>query len=250
MSLITATEVSTIAFVNALDPALILPMFISSAETKYIVPLVTQPIIDNIIATPSDYTTLVEDYIKPYLAFSVKYMFYNQLLTETDTFPTSDLQRTAAIQEVLAIMEVSRALLSEYLNANIFTTTSVVPIKNISGFLINTGYATAAYPGTSTSSSTDVTSVLNAASLGLIENIDYLFFIDSVTGFLQKISFTTFKELILAAGGITTLTGIKTTGLDAGVAGQISITDDYGYFCTFSGSAGIAIWKKFILFQT
>jgi hypothetical protein len=67
---------------------------------------------------------------------------------------------------------------------------------------------------------------------------------------LQKISFSTFKELILAAGGITTLSGSKTTGLDAGVAGQISITDDYGYFCVQGGSTGTAIWKKFILFQS
>ena len=63
MPLITATEVSQIAFVNSLVPALVLPVFISTAETKFIVPLVTRVIYDKIIATPTDYTTLVNNYI-------------------------------------------------------------------------------------------------------------------------------------------------------------------------------------------
>jgi len=59
MSLRTPTEVSQIAFVNALDPALILPEFIASASTKFIVPVVTQPVLDSIDAVPADYTLLI-----------------------------------------------------------------------------------------------------------------------------------------------------------------------------------------------
>ena len=245
MPLISSSEVSSIAFVNALDPTLILPEFIASASTKFVVPVVTQTVLGSIEATPADYTILVNDYIKPYLAFCIKYMFYNQLLTETQLFPTSDSQREAAILEIVNIMEIKRALLLAYLISDVFTTPVVSDTTSVSGFLVRHGTR---LPPTSTG--TDVTSVLNAASLGSIDNTDYLFFIDFATGLLQKISFTTFKELILAAGGITTGSGAKQTGLDAGVQGQISITDDYGYFCVTGGPAGTAIWKKFILFQT
>ena len=137
MPLITVTEVSTIAFVKTLDPALILPSFISSAESKYIFPIVTTDLITKIIATPSDYTTLVEEYIKPYLAFAVKYMFYNQLLTETDTFPP-DAQRSDALQEVLNLMEINRERLLNYLNANMLGVLTISSKKLISGFRITT----------------------------------------------------------------------------------------------------------------
>jgi len=137
MSLVTPQEVSTLAFVNALDPALILPMFISSAETKYIVPLVSQVLITDIQANPGNYTTLVNDYIKPYLAFAVKYMFYNQLLTETDTFPP-EAQRSNALQEVLNIMEINRVRLFNFLNANILVKTEISSNKLISGFRVTT----------------------------------------------------------------------------------------------------------------
>jgi len=137
MPLITVTEVSTIAFVKTLDPALILPSFISSAESKYIFPIVTTDLITKIIATPSDYTTLVEEYIKPYLAFAVKYMFYNQLLTETDTFPP-DAQRSDALQEVLNLMEINRERLLNYLNANMLGVLRISSKKLISGFRITT----------------------------------------------------------------------------------------------------------------
>ena len=186
-SLITPAEVSSIAFVNALDPELILPMFISSAQTKYIVPLVTQPVIDKIATTPGDYTVLVHDYIKTYLAFSVKYMFYNQLLTETDKFPTSDAQRTAAIQEVLTIMEVSRGLLSDYLNANIFET-PVVPVKNLTaGFLKSKGQLSTG------NSNSDVTSILANTSTGIPSDPDTFNFFSFATGLLNKITWSNLK---------------------------------------------------------
>ena len=246
MPLITPTEVSQIAFVNALDPTLILPEFIASASTKFIIPVVTQTVLNSIDASPADYTVLVNDYIKPYLAFCIKYMFYNQLLTETQQFPTSDSQREAAILEIVNIMEIKRALLQAYLISDIFTTPVTVTTTSVSGFLIGKKPPS----DIATDPKTDVTAQLFAASLGAIADADYIFFYHTATNLLQKMSFSGFKELILAAGGITTTSGAKQTGIDAGVQGQISITDDYGYFCVTGGPAGIAIWKKFILFQT
>lgn len=45
-------------------------------------------------------------------------------------------------------------------------------------------------------------------------------------------------------------TGAKKTGIDSGTFGEISITDDYAYFCVLGGVAGVAKWKKVPLFNT
>ena len=44
--------------------------------------------------------------------------------------------------------------------------------------------------------------------------------------------------------------GARSSANDAGTFGDISLTDDYTYFCVQSGSAGNAIWKKSIMFIT
>lgn len=49
---------------------------------------------------------------------------------------------------------------------------------------------------------------------------------------------------------VTWSEGDKYSDTDAGALGQISITDDYMYFCVKSGTAGNAIWKKSPLFKS
>jgi hypothetical protein len=44
--------------------------------------------------------------------------------------------------------------------------------------------------------------------------------------------------------------GERKTGIHAGVLKEMSITDDYVYICVVGGDVGVAVWKKFILFQT
>lgn len=44
--------------------------------------------------------------------------------------------------------------------------------------------------------------------------------------------------------------GPRQTGIDAGYFGEVSITDDYEYRCTQEGEAGVAIWKKIVLYHT
>ena len=194
MALITAQEVNTLAFVNQLDPALILPQFIESAQTRYIVPAVTREVMDLIAATPGDYTTLVDDFIKPYLAFSVKYMFYNQLLTETQTFAISDEQRMAAISEILEICSIKRALLLDYLNENIFETPEVSSVKSIAGIRLNSN------PLINTTSTTadnaDVATQVIASSTGSLSDDDTLPFIKSAASLLNKITWSNVKTLI------------------------------------------------------
>lgn len=192
MPLISATEVSSIAFVNALDPTLILPEFIASASTKFVVPVVTQSILDSIDAAPADYTVLVNDYIKPYLAFAVKYMFYNQLLTETQLFPTSDDQRLAAIQEILSILEIKRDLLKTYLNDNIFESPLTETKTSVAGIFLGSSKPAAA----SSDPNTDVASTLNAASVATLSDADTLNFIQFTTGLLRKITWSSVKNTL------------------------------------------------------
>jgi len=42
----------------------------------------------------------------------------------------------------------------------------------------------------------------------------------------------------------------KRTGIDGGFFGEMSIMDDYLYVCVKAGGAGVAIWKKTLLFTT
>ncbi|MFZ4706293.1 MAG: hypothetical protein ACOYMF_09840 [Bacteroidales bacterium] len=44
--------------------------------------------------------------------------------------------------------------------------------------------------------------------------------------------------------------GIRRTGEHAGKWKELSLDDDYLYICVYAGIAGVAIWKKTLLFQT
>jgi hypothetical protein len=58
---------------------------------------------------------------------------------------------------------------------------------------------------------------------------------------------TTWKNLIALP---VFTTGEKITGRDAGIYLSISITDDYLYVCVTGGEAGVAVWKKSLMFQS
>ncbi|MBV5267007.1 MAG: hypothetical protein JZU67_00485, partial [Burkholderiaceae bacterium] len=63
MSLVTSSEVNTLAFITPIDPLLILPEFIITAEKNYIIPVITRTVYDDIVSNPSNYTTLLDVYI-------------------------------------------------------------------------------------------------------------------------------------------------------------------------------------------
>lgn len=44
-------------------------------------------------------------------------------------------------------------------------------------------------------------------------------------------------------------TGPKSSSIDEGYYGQISLTDDYLYLCVVAGTAGNATWKKIAMFN-
>ena len=136
MPLITPTEVNTLAFITPVDPALILEEIIMAAETKYIAPAVTQLVYDDLSVNTGLYTTLISDYIKPYLAFCVKLLLYNQYLTETGTFDIPTQQRWDVVQEIIVISKAKKTLLVNHLSAALYPLYVAPANKRITGFIV------------------------------------------------------------------------------------------------------------------
>ena len=78
MSLISATEVIALAYVTELDPTMIKSEVIQTAELRYVKPILTAALYEDVVSNPEDYATLITSYIKPCLAFFVKYAMLNR----------------------------------------------------------------------------------------------------------------------------------------------------------------------------
>ena len=101
MPLITATETITLAYVTELDPTMIKSEVIQTAELKYVKPVLTTALYEDVVANPDDYSTLITSYIKPCLAFFVKYAMLNQQLLETAQYtPGADPSLSPALVEI------------------------------------------------------------------------------------------------------------------------------------------------------
>jgi len=155
MSLITSPEVITLAYVTELDPTMIKSEVIQTAELKYVKPVLTAALYDDIVANPDDYTTLIASYIKPCLAFFVKYAMLNQQLLETAQYtPGADPSLSPALveistavllprdhrrdtmQEVLSIARSKQTLLQEYVISQNYPLYTAPASKRVSGFRI------------------------------------------------------------------------------------------------------------------
>ncbi|MFZ4059084.1 MAG: hypothetical protein ACOYKE_13155 [Ferruginibacter sp.] len=110
-------------------------MYLASIN-KYIIPIVTQSIYNKLIETPGDYTTLIETFIKPCIAFYVKYLHTYQLSLDAGITQVEFLKNLAA--EVLAIAQDKEVLLLNYVTATYFPPITPIPttktLKN--GFLL------------------------------------------------------------------------------------------------------------------
>ena len=157
MSLITSTEVIALAYVTELDPTMIKDEVIQTSELKYVKPVLTSALYDDVVANPDNYATLISSYIKPCLAFFVKYAMINQQLLETAQYtPGADPSLSPALveistavllprdhrrdtmQEVLSIARSKQTLLQEYVIAQNYPLYTAPLSKRISGFRIVT----------------------------------------------------------------------------------------------------------------
>ena len=157
MSLISSTEVISLAYVTELDPTMIKDEVIQTSELKYVKPVLTSALYDDVVANPDNYATLISSYIKPCLAFFVKYAMINQQLLETAQYtPGADPSLSPALveistavllprdhrrdtmQEVLSIARSKQTLLQEYVIAQNYALYTAPLSKRISGFRIET----------------------------------------------------------------------------------------------------------------
>ena len=155
MSLITSSEVISLAYVTELDPTMIKSEVIQTSELKYVKPVLTSALYDDVVANPDNYATLISSYIKPCLAFFVKYAMINQQLLETAQYtPGADPSLSPALveistavllprdhrrdtmQEVLSIARSKQTLLQEYVIAQNYPLYTAPLSKRISGFRI------------------------------------------------------------------------------------------------------------------
>lgn len=152
--LITQTDLIAIAFNRDITVSRIMDSDINVAQWKYIRPALTDDLYTDLINNISDYDGLME-YVKPALAYYVKYITFEELafefsdrgmfqLTSQDANSVTDTQRAAYKESILikanelmsvAINYCVEQELEEYTRGN-----SVQP-KIIGGFLVerNTG---------------------------------------------------------------------------------------------------------------
>ena len=136
MSLLSATEVNQIAFNPPIDSALILDEIIQIAETKYIIPAISKPVYDDLSVHPGIYATLISEYIKPYLAYCVKYLLYTQYYSESLSTSNFDKSRDDIVNETNVILQAKKDLLKTHLTSGIYPLYSLPVKKRISGFII------------------------------------------------------------------------------------------------------------------
>jgi len=136
MSLLTATEVNRIAFISSIDSALIPDGIIQVAETKFLIPAITKPVYDDQSVHPDIYATLIAEYIKPYLAYCVKYLLYSQFFSDALLSSNLDKSREDIVNETNVIIQAKKDLLKNQLASGIYPLYCLPVKKRISGFII------------------------------------------------------------------------------------------------------------------
>jgi len=155
MSLITPAEVISLAYITELDPSMIKEEVIHTCELKYIRPILSIPLYEDILLNIPNYSFLIENYIQPCLAFYVKYSIMNQQLLETSQYTQGSdpnlspvlvevstvvqlpaQHRRDALREILLIAKYKEALLYEYIISQNYSLYERPPARLVSGFRI------------------------------------------------------------------------------------------------------------------
>ena len=152
--LITDTEVISKAYITIVDKSFIKIEIINVAQHTYIKPVLGITLFEDVLQNPSNYTTLINDYISPCLAFFIKYLLYSQQIfasaeysnpdpTQADTFVSPEIAANIdtnlhymAINDILFIARQKEQILIDYLKANPPALFEPPSKKIISGFLL------------------------------------------------------------------------------------------------------------------
>ncbi|MCX6280183.1 MAG: hypothetical protein NT004_19135 [Bacteroidetes bacterium] len=157
MSLISASDVISLAYLTEIDRTLVKDEVIQTAELKYIKPVLTSTLYADVVTNSGNYSILISEYIKPCLAFFVKASLLNQQLLETAQYtPGADpavspslIEVTTAVlippghrrdtlKEVLSIAYAKQSILKEYVIAQNYPLYTIPTSRRVSGFRITT----------------------------------------------------------------------------------------------------------------
>ncbi|MEI6061267.1 MAG: hypothetical protein WCR72_11195 [Bacteroidota bacterium] len=136
MPIISAQEIKAIAFTEPIDLALINDDIISAAEGMLLISAITKPIYDDLSVHPGNYTTLIVDYIKPFLAYGTKFILYSQYYYKMNLTLATNQQRESILDQTKAILDERKNLLINHLMSGAYPLFIAPSKKRISGFLI------------------------------------------------------------------------------------------------------------------
>jgi len=130
MYLISESEVNTIAFVTPLETGTIKEDAIKTVDDS-ILNMVGQSIYDGMISKAPADTQLLYNYVKPYMAFAIKIITLNTIMSDGGLTPDEINSYKQAIKSADFNKKQYYSLLTNYLASNYD-----IPRKSISGFII------------------------------------------------------------------------------------------------------------------
>ena len=131
MYLISESEVENIAFITPPDTGTIKEGAINSVDNS-ILNMVGESIYEGMQSKAPADVTLLETYVKPYMAFSIKIISLNTKLSDGGLTPEEAYSLQQSIKSALFNKKYYYSLLSNYLSVNYG-----ISRKIISGFIIH-----------------------------------------------------------------------------------------------------------------
>jgi hypothetical protein len=154
--IISKSDIISLAYITNIDETLIKDDVIELAVQSHLIPILGAAFYNEILYNSVPYTSLLDKYIKPFLAHYVKYLLYNQQLFETAQYSTPDPAKAqelidpsivpgidpaihwSILKNILYIARQKEQLLVNHLNTGIYHLYTVPTSKRISGIIINT----------------------------------------------------------------------------------------------------------------
>jgi len=154
--LISKSDIIRLAYITNIDENLIKDDIIELVIQSYLIPILSEPFYVEITTNSVPYASLIDKYIKPFIAHYVKYLLFNQQLIETAQYSIPDPSKAAELvdasivsgidpaihrsilKNILYIARQKEQLLINHLNQSHYELYTKPTSKRISGIIINT----------------------------------------------------------------------------------------------------------------
>jgi hypothetical protein len=154
--IISKSDIISLAYITNIDETLIKDDVIELAVQSHLIPILGETFYNEILYNSIAYSSLLDKYIKPFLAHYVKYLLYYQQLFETAQYSSPDPSKAAELidpsivtgiapsihwtilKSILYIARQKEQLLINHLNNSHYELYTKPSSKRISGIIINT----------------------------------------------------------------------------------------------------------------